>query len=208
MPIRVSIVEDDDILAASFADAVADEDGLEVVGTHHSAEGFLEALEHECPEVTIMDIHLPGMSGVEAMRLAKARQPANQFVVCTVHDDDDHLFEALCAGATGYLVKDASPERIVAAVREIHAGGSPMSPGIARRVIQTYQRRHTPSPEINCLTDRERQVLDQLAQGFRYKEIADNFQVSVDTVRTHVRNLYVKLQVRSRTDALNKLYPR
>lgn len=208
MPIRVSIVEDDDILAAAFADAVADDDGLIVAGIHHNAEEFLEALERDRPEVTIMDIHLPGMSGVEAIRRAKARLPEAQFVICSVHDDDEHLFEALCAGATGYLVKDAAPERIVSAIQEVHAGGSPMSPGIARRVIRTYQRQHTPSPEIQCLTERERQVLDQLAQGFRYKEIADNLKMSLDTVRTHVRNMYVKLQVRSRTDALNKLYPR
>lgn len=208
MPIRVAIVEDDEILAASIADAVADDEGLTIVGVHQRAESFLEALDQHLPDVTIMDIHLPGIDGVEAVRQAKARYPAMQFVVCTVHDDDDHLFEALCAGATGYLVKDAAPERIVIAVKEIFVGGSPMSPGIARRVIQAFQRQRTPSPEIHRLTDRERQVLEQLAQGYRYKEIADRLQVSMDTVRTHVRNLYDKLQVSSRTDALNKLYPR
>jgi DNA-binding NarL/FixJ family response regulator len=125
-----------------------------------------------------------------------------------VQDDDDHLYQAICAGAAGYLVKGASPEQVVAAVCELYAGGSPMSPGIARRVLRALAERRAPAPEIERLTDREREVLEQLAQGYRYKEIADRLSVSLDTVRTHVRNLYDKLHVSSRTDALNKLYPR
>ncbi|WKZ65770.1 MAG: response regulator transcription factor [Flavobacteriales bacterium] len=208
MPIRVSVIEDDAILRDAMADAIGDDPAMQVVGLHPTGESFLAQLEAEAPDVAIMDINLPGFSGIEAVRRAKAKRPAAQFLMCTVQDDDDHLFEALCAGATGYLVKDADPQQVIAAVKDLHGGGSPMSAGIARRVIHALQRQRSPSPEIMRLTDREREVLDQLAQGYRYKEIAARLQVSMDTVRTHIRNLYEKLQVSSRTDALNKLYPR
>lgn len=208
MPIRVSLIEDDAILREAMADAIGDDPALEMAGCHADGESFLSALVTEAPDVAIMDINLPRMSGIDAVRQAKARRPRTQFLMCTVQDDDDNLYEALCAGATGYLVKDADPARVVASVKELHAGGSPMSAGIARRVIAALQRQRAPSPDILRLTDREREVLEQLAQGYRYKEIAFRLEVSMDTVRTHIRNLYDKLQVNSRTDALNKLYPR
>lgn len=208
MPIRVCVIEDDAILREAMADALGDDPALAVVGRHASGEAFLDRLEAEAPDVAIMDINLPGISGIEAVRRAKAKRPAAQFLMCTVQDDDDNLFEALCAGATGYLVKDADPMQVLAAVKDLHAGGSPMSAGIARRVIKALAQQRAPAAEIAQLTERERQVLQELAQGYRYKEIAERLAVSVDTVRTHVRNLYEKLQVSSRTDALNKLYPR
>lgn len=208
MGIRVTVVEDDEVLRSALCEAVEEDARLVLAGQYPDAEGFLEHLASDRPEVVIMDIGLPGIDGVEAMHKVKAMQPGVQFLVSTVQDDDDHLYQAICAGATGYLVKDAAPEQVVDAVCDLYAGGSPMSPGIARRVIKALARQRTPSPEIELLTERERQVLEQLAQGYRYKEIADRLAVSMDTVRTHVRNLYEKLQVSSRTDALNKLYPR
>ena len=208
MPIRVSIVEDDEILRASFAESLKDDPELVLAGAHGFGEGFLDTLADERPEVVIMDINLPGISGIETMRQCKLLAPAIQFLMCTVQDDDANLFEALCAGATGYLVKDAAPEDVVAAVKDLHRGGSPMSPGIARRVIRSFQHRPVQSPDMARLTEREKEVLELLAQGHRYKEIAAALHLSIDTVRTHIRNLYDKLQVGSRTDALNKLYPR
>lgn len=208
MPIRVSIVEDDEILRGSFAESLKEEPELVLAGSHGFGEGFLDAVSEERPDLVIMDINLPGISGIETVRRCKLQAPAIQFLMCTVQDDDANLFEALCAGATGYLVKDAAPEDVVAALKDLHRGGSPMSPGIARRVLRALAERRAPAPEIERLTDREREVLEHLAQGYRYKEIADRLSVSLDTVRTHVRNLYEKLQVSSRTDALNKLYPR
>lgn len=208
MGIRVSVVEDDEVLRSALCEAVEENVRLELVGHYRDAEGFLERLSIDRPEIVIMDIGLPGMDGVSAMRKAKGTRPGVQFLISTVRDDDDHLFQAICAGATGYLVKGASPEQVVEAVCDMHAGGSPMSPGIARRVIKALAVQRSPSPEIERLTEREREVLEQLAQGYRYKEIADRLSVSLDTVRTHVRNLYDKLHVSSRTDALNKLYPR
>ena len=133
---------------------------------------------------------------------------AMQVLVCTVQDDDDSLFNALCAGATGYLLKDASPAQVVEAVKALRAGGSPMSPGIARRVLASFSAPRKRAKEIELLSEREREVLERLAKGHRYKEIADGLHLSIETVRTHIRNLYDKLQVSSRTDALNKLYPR
>lgn len=208
MNIRVAIVEDDPILRESYAMAIEDGGDTLLCGSHASAQTFLDAMDAEAPDVVIMDINLPGINGIEAVRQVKQRRPGIQCLMCTVQDDDDHLFEALCAGATGYLVKDADPGQVLAAVRDLHTGGSPMSPGIARRVIRSLQQQRAPAPEIAMLTERERQVLRELAEGYRYKEIAHRLGVSMDTVRTHVRNLYEKLQVSSRTDALNKMYPR
>jgi len=208
MPIRVSIVEDDEILRGSFAESLKDDPELVLAGSHGFGEGFLDAVSDERPDLVIMDINLPGISGIDTVRRCKVLAPAIQFLMCTVQDDDANLFEALCAGATGYLVKDAAPEDVVAALKDLHRGGSPMSPGIARRVIRSFQQQPVQSPDLALLTEREKQVLEQLAQGHRYKEIAIAMNLSIDTVRTHIRNLYNKLQVSSRTDALNKLYPR
>lgn len=208
MTVRVAIVEDDEVLREALRESLSAAAGVEVVGVHSTGEDFLAALPAEHPDVALMDIGLPGMDGVEAVRRAKAQLPALQVMMCTVRDDDDSLFEALIAGATGYLLKDADPTQLHDAVKDLHSGGSPMSPGIARRVINALAGQRSPAPEIERLTERERHVLHELAQGYRYKEIADRLGISMDTVRTHVRNLYEKLQVSSRTDALNKLFPR
>jgi DNA-binding NarL/FixJ family response regulator len=207
-PINVALVEDDPILRQALAQAVEHDATLRLTGQYADAETFLAALRTRTPDVVIMDLNLPGISGIACTEEARRIVPQLQILVCTVQDDDDSLFKALCAGATGYLLKDAPPERVAAAVKELHAGGSPMSGAIARRVITTFQKPKAKSKELDLLTERERQVLEQLAEGYRYKEIADRLFLSIDTVRTHVRNLYDKLHVSSRTDALNKLYPR
>lgn len=208
MPIRVALVEDDDELRDALRSSLAHDPGITMCGDHSEVPSFLSALPDMRPDVVVMDIGLPGISGVEGVRSASAILPGVQFLMCTVRDDDDTLFEALCAGATGYLVKEASPAQLATAIKELHAGGSPMSPGIARRVIRALTHRNRPHPGVRLLTERERMVLDELAQGYRYKEIADRLGVSIDTVRSHVRSIYEKLQVRSRTDAVNKLHPR
>jgi DNA-binding NarL/FixJ family response regulator len=206
--ISVALVEDDAILRQALAQAVQHDEALRLNGSYADAESFLAALRTSAPDVVIMDLNLPGMDGIACTGAARSIAPGLQVLVCTVQDDDDSLFKALCAGATGYLLKDAPPERVATAVKELHAGGSPMSAAIARRVIASFQKPKGRSKELDLLTERERQVLEQLAEGYRYKEIADRLFLSIDTVRTHVRNLYDKLHVSSRTDALNKLYPR
>lgn len=206
--ITVAIVEDDCILREAFEEALQADPGIAVSGTFASAEEYLAQPVDPAPNVVIMDLNLPGISGIECTQRIKAHQAATQVLVCTVQDDDDSLFNALCAGATGYLLKDARPEQVLEALKTLHAGGSPMSPGIARRVISSFAAPRKQAKEFELLTEREREVLEQLAKGQRYKEIAEGLHLSIDTVRTHVRNLYEKLQVSSRTDALNKLYPR
>jgi DNA-binding NarL/FixJ family response regulator len=206
--IKVVVVEDDAIMLEAFAEAVEADSDLGLSGAYASAEEFIAALEGSQPDVTIMDLNLPGMNGIECARFAKERWPAMQVLVCTVQDDDESLFSALCAGATGYLLKNATPAEVTEAIKSIAAGGSPMGPGIARRVLASFSAPRKVAKEMELLSEREREVLQRLAQGHRYKEIADGLHLSIETVRTHIRNLYNKLQVSSRTDALNKLYPR
>lgn len=206
--IRLCIVEDDAVLREAFMESLEADPGMEVVGAYSDAEGFLVDLSGIQPAVVIMDLNLPGMNGITCTERTKQISRTTQVLVCTVQDDDESLFNALCAGATGYLLKDARPEEVAQAVRSLHAGGSPMSPGIARRVLASFSAPRKQAKEWELLSERERQVLDRLATGQRYKEIADGLHLSIETVRTHIRNLYDKLQVSSRTDALNKLYPR
>lgn len=212
--VQVAIVEDDAILREAFADALEADPSVQVIA-FANAEDFIAGSAGSPPQVVIMDLNLPGMNGIECTRIAKERWPNTQVLVCTVQDDDESLFNALCAGATGYLLKDARPAEVHDAVKSIASGGSPMSAGIARRVLTSFSttvpfgtQGRKAAREIDLLSQREREVLDRLARGHRYKEIADQLHLSIETVRTHIRNLYDKLQVSSRTDALNKLYPR
>lgn len=206
--ISIAVVEDDEILRTAFVEALAADAELAVCGTFANAEDLLLQLRSMVPDVVIMDLNLPAMDGITCTQRVKEMHPRTNVLVCTVQDDDDSLFSALCAGATGYLLKGAQPARMVEAVKSVNAGGSPMSPGIARRVLGSFSAPRKQAKEFELLTERERQVLDQLALGYRYKEVAEHLQMSIDTVRTHVRNLYEKLHVSSRTDALNKAYPR
>jgi DNA-binding NarL/FixJ family response regulator len=206
--IQVSIVEDDAILREAYVEALFTDPRMELRGQYSNGEEFLERQLVGSADVVIMDLNLPGMSGIECTWRAKEKDPRMQVLVCTVQDDDESLFNALCAGATGYLLKDARAADVVQAVHALHAGGSPMGPGIARRVLHSFAGPRKQAKEMALLSQRERQVLEQLAKGYRYKEIADSMHLSIDTVRTHIRNLYEKLQVSSRTDALNKLFPR
>jgi DNA-binding NarL/FixJ family response regulator len=155
-----------------------------------------------------MDIGLPGMSGIECIRKLKHLLPRAQTMMLTVFDDHDRIFESLKAGATGYLIKKTAPEQIVRAIRDLCAGGSPMSSQIARRIVEEFQRPPKRSDAAAQLTTREHDVLVKLSQGFLYKEIAVSMGVSLETVRTHARNIYSKLQVRSRTEAINKAFPK
>lgn len=204
----MDIVEDDLVLREAFVEAVEADPALRLTGAFPDAEEFLPALADRWPQVVIMDLNLPGMNGIACTRCAKELLPALQVLVSTVQDDDESLYRALCAGATGYLLKDARPGELTAAVKSLHSGGSPMSPGIARRVLEGFIPPRKQAKEVDLLSEREREVLEQLAKGYRYKEIAAGLNLSIDTVRTHIRNLYQKLQVGSRTDALNKFYPR
>jgi DNA-binding NarL/FixJ family response regulator len=207
MPVRVAIVEDDDKLRDEFTRLVDGTGDMECVSANASAEAALEAVPGAQPDVVLMDVNLPGMNGVECTRRLKDLRPQTQIVMLTTFESNDVIFESLAAGATGYVLKRAPALQILEAVRDVVAGGSPMSAPIARKVVTFFGKRvdPVPSPEIDRLTDRERAVLVALAEGQQYKEIADSLGISINTVRNHIKRTYEKLQVNTRLDAVRKL---
>jgi DNA-binding NarL/FixJ family response regulator len=212
--IRVSIVEDDARVRGSFSRLVDRSPGFSCVSQHRSAEDALDALAAVRPDVVLMDINLPGMSGVECISALKALLPDAQVVMLTVYEDTDLIFGALSAGATGYLLKRTPPDELLRGIRDVHRGGSPMTSHIARKVVQSLRQPGRRSlgeggtpPEgsaEDALSPREREVLDYLSRGYLYKEIAAELALSYDTVHTYVRRIYEKLQVHSRTEAVAK----
>ena len=209
MPIRVAIVEDDPVIRASLQRVIQNEGDLKWVGSYGSSEEFIarnNGLEEL--DVVMMDINLPGINGVECIATCKPKQPKVQYLMSTVLEDHENVFNALCQGATGYLLKSAPPEQVVRSIHEIHGGGSPMSMRIARMVVEHMPQKKNDQALLEKLTKREREVLDHLAAGYRYKEIADRMGLKIDTVRSYIRDIYTTLQVQSRTDALNKVFAR
>jgi DNA-binding NarL/FixJ family response regulator len=176
--------------------------GFEFMSAYNNAEEALTGLPADRPHIVIMDIGLPGSTGIECIRKLKPANPAMQFVIFTVYEDSDQVFEALAAGASGYLLKNSPPDKIIDSLREIQAGGSPMSLSIARKVVSSFHR----SVGQNELSEREMEVLTLLAKGLLYKEIARKLSISKGTVSQHVHNIYGKLQVFNRTEALNKVF--
>lgn len=204
MSIRVSIVEDNQRVRTSLARLIELSDGFKCVSEHSTGEEAVAALPKTKPDVVLMDINLPGMNGVECVRQLKPVLPATQVMMLTVYENTDLIFQALSAGATGYLLKQTPPAELLSAVREVHGGGSPMTGHIARKVVASFQQAGNSSREFENLTPREKEVLDHLAKGFLYKEIAEAMGISYDTVHTHIRKIYEKLHVRSRTEAVAK----
>jgi DNA-binding NarL/FixJ family response regulator len=203
--IQVAIVEDIREIREGLQTLINMSDGFHCPQVYASGEEALKGLPIHCPDVVLMDINLPGMNGVECVRQVKPLCPATQFIMSTIYEDDENVFESLKAGATGYLLKRTLPARILEAITEVHGGGSPMSTQIARRIIGTFQKKDGITA-ADSLTAREKEILQSLSEGLRYKEIAAKFRISIDTVRSHARNIYEKLQVQSRTEALNKVY--
>lgn len=206
MPFSVSIVEDDPVIRAAWVKVVGRAPGFCCVSDFGSAESALADLPKNPPDFVLMDINLPGKSGIECTRELKRRLPQLEIVMLTMFDDRDHLFEALRAGASGYLLKRTTPAALVEALQQLKAGGSPMSPQIARQVVQFF-RHHEPADAaaadgVEKLSARENEILRCLAEGRHYKEIAAQLDLSMDTVRTYVRRIYGKLHVHSRTDAV------
>jgi DNA-binding NarL/FixJ family response regulator len=204
--IRVSIVEDDAPVREILKGWLADADGFEFVSGFECAEDGLAQLPRQKPDVVLMDIKLPGMNGVECVRQLKPQLPQTQFVMHTVYEDSNHIFNALQSGATGYLLKQAAHDELLAALKYVHAGGSPMTSYIARRVAQCFPNTPAQSEtdDNQSLSPREREVLEMLARGFLYKEIAEALSISIRTVDTYIRRIYEKLHVRSRAQAVAK----
>ncbi|MFT3784057.1 MAG: response regulator transcription factor [Nibricoccus sp.] len=206
MKIRISIIEDDDPTRQLLTDIVSSAENLELVSQYNHCAPAIDALPKESPDVVLVDINLPDIKGVEAVRRLKPVMPKTQFLMLTVYEDAEHIFAALAAGATGYLLKSTRREELLAAISQIIAGGSPMSSGIARKVVQSFSVKTAESrdSQLDALSPREQSVLDLLSKGFLYKEIAESLGVSVPTVNTYIRRIYEKLQVHSRTQAINK----
>ena len=205
MAIAVSIVEDDAQARKILAGWVTHAPGFSLSGDWGDAETAVAALPQKRPDVVLMDINLPGISGVEAVKKLKTILPQTQFVMLTVYEDADHIYNALAAGATGYLLKETPRQELLRAIEEVHRGGSPMTSNIARKVVQSFgQSRPGTSAAGEDLSPREQEVLDLLARGYLYKEIAERLNISVPTVNTYVRRVYEKLHVRSRAQAVAK----
>lgn len=206
MPIKVSIVEDNEQLRSTLARMISRADGFECLGQYPSAEAGLAGIPAEKPNVVLMDINLPGMNGVECVRKLKEIMPTTQVVMLTAYEDTENIFNSLAAGAAGYLLKRSKSAEILEALRDVQNGGSPMSTHIARKVVQSFQSRPSAAPveQTEELSPREQEVLDLLSQGFMYKEISDKLGISFETVRTYIRRIYEKLHVRTRTEAVAK----
>jgi DNA-binding NarL/FixJ family response regulator len=208
MAVTVSIVEDNEQLRGTLARVIGRAEGFRCLSQFADAESALEGLPKEPPEVVLMDINLPGMNGVECVRRLKQTAPQILVLMLTVYEDTENIFNALAAGAAGYLLKRTKSSELLEAIREVHRGGSPMTTHIARKVTQSFQRAgRSPQPTEN-LSEREQEVLDCLSQGFLYKEIAEKLGISYETVHTYIRRIYEKLQVRTRTEAVAKFLKR
>jgi DNA-binding NarL/FixJ family response regulator len=206
--IRVAIVEDDAESLSTLSKLINTDPEFAVEGGYATTAAALEGIPPLNPEIVIMDINLPDINGVECVRRLKAICPGPQFLMLTVYEDTEAVFSALRAGASGYLLKQTPIEELLAALREIHRGGSPMSGHIARKVVQSFQDEGAAHPEVESLSPREREVLELVAGGCLFKEIADRLGVSFATVHTYCRRIYEKLQVRSRAQAVAKWHQR
>lgn len=206
-PIRIAIVEDDDELRALIRRRIERSGDMQVLWTFESGDDFLAKLEQLEVHVVLMDINMEGRNGIDTVREAKRLRPQVQYLMLTIFENPAYIFEALCAGATGYLLKSTPAEELLEAVRDIHRGGSPMNSTIARLVVNSFQKETQQRINDEKLSEREKQVLDGLAAGLQYKEIGAKLDLSTETIRVHVRRIYSKLHVGGRMEAIRKVYP-
>lgn len=197
--ISVAIVEDDNEIRNMLEILIDRSEGFSCKLVFSNCEEAMEQVKKELPDVMLMDIGLPGMSGIEGIRQLKESIPGTDFIMLTIREDEGSIFQSLCAGATGYLMKDTDPVRILEAIKEVHDGGSPMSPGIARTITNSFQQ-----PASTLLTERETEILAELCEGHNYTAIAQSLFISGHTVRAHIKNIYRKLHVNSRAEVVKK----
>jgi len=207
MPIRVSIVEDLAEVREGLVDLVQSDEELSMVSSFKDAESAVQKLPELKADIVLMDINLPGMSGIDCIKLIKEKCPGTQFLMFTVYENDDKVLEALQAGATGYLLKRTKPEQILESIKELNQGGSPMSSNIARKLLNIFLHEKKATKK-EALSDRENEVLQLLADGLLYKEIANRLYIGHGTVRQHLHNIYEKLHVNNRTEAVNRYFNR
>jgi DNA-binding NarL/FixJ family response regulator len=206
MSISIAIVEDLDEVRDGLKNFISLSTDFIVVGAYKSGEEAFANLPLITPDIVIMDIHLPGMNGIECIRQVKDKSPGTQFMMFTVYENDEKVFEALKAGASGYLLKNTGLLQIVESLKELHDGGSPMSANIARKLVNLFLDTGKESAPLDILSNRENEILQLLSKGLLYKEIADQLQITTGTVRQHIHNIYEKLHVQNRTEAINKAF--
>lgn len=205
-PITVSIVEDLSEVRESLESLIKGAGNFLLLSAYPNAEAAANNIPKEQPQIVIMDINLPGISGIDCIRKIKSVCPNTQFMMYTIFEDDDKIFDALEAGASGYLLKKTPKEKILDALQELHEGGSPMSTQIARKVTRSFQQKNQLNEESNLLTPKEKEVLELLSKGFLYKEISEKLHISLNTVKQHIHKTYLKLHVCNRTEAVIKVY--
>ncbi len=206
MSISIAIVEDLDVVRNGLKDFISLSTDFLVVGAFKTGEEAFEHLPEIRPDIVIMDINLPGMNGIECIRRVKDKSPGTQFMMFTVYENDDKVFEALKAGASGYLLKNTGLLHIAESVKELHEVGSPMSANIARKMVNLFRDNDKKNPFLDLLSNREKEILQLLAKGLLYKEIAEQLGITTGTVRIHIHKIYEKLHVQNRTEAINKAF--
>ena len=207
MPIKVSIVEDLAEVRQGLSELIISDKELLMMENFDNAESAIEKIPLLEPDIVIMDINLPGMSGIECIKVIKEKCPGTQFMMFTVYETDEKVLQALQAGATGYLLKRTEPQRILESIKELNQGGSPMSSNIARKLVNIFLHEKVKTKK-EILSSRENEVLQLLADGLLYKEIADRLHIGHGTVRQHIHNIYEKLHVQNRTEAVNRFFER
>jgi len=206
MSISIAIVEDLDVVRNGLKDFISLSTDFLVLGSFKTGEEALQKLPEIKPDIVIMDINLPGMNGIECIRQLKDKSPCTQFMMFTVYENDDKVFEALKAGASGYLLKNTGLLHIAESIKELHEGGSPMSANIARKMVNLFRDNDKKNPFLDLLSNREKEILQLLAKGLLYKEIAEQLGITTGTVRIHIHKIYEKLHVQNRTEAINKAF--
>jgi DNA-binding NarL/FixJ family response regulator len=202
--IRVIIVDDHKNVRQGLEQLIGNTPGFFVAGSYADCTDIVKKIERDTPDVVLMDIQMPGINGIEGVRIIKGRFPQVKLVMQTVFEDDDKIFAAICAGASGYLLKKTTPVHYLEAIEEAYHGGAPLSPGIANRVLTLFRGMATPPDTYEQLSDREKEVLLHLVKGLSYKQIASACSITYDTVRFHMKNIYAKLHVSSMTEAVAK----
>jgi DNA-binding NarL/FixJ family response regulator len=206
MSISIAIVEDLDEVRDGLKNFLALSQDFKVLDTFKTAEQALDDIPKLRPDIVIMDISLPGMNGIECIRQVKDKSPSTQFMMFTVYENDEKVFEALKAGAAGYLLKNTGLIQLIESLKELHNGGSPMSANIARKLVTVFRAQQSDPVSVDLLSNRENNILQLLSRGLLYKEIAEQLAISVSTVRQHIHHIYEKLHVQNRTEAINKAY--
>ena len=205
--IKVVIYEDDFAFRETLSILIAGTDGYELKGAFENCNKITEHLKKYLPDVVMMDINMPGINGIEGLRLVRGYDANINVIMLTICDDDDKIFQAICNGANGYLLKKTSPSKILESISEVYNGGAPMTSSIARRILQLFPKASARSNEIDKLSSREQEILQLLMKGYSYKMIAAELHITIETVRTHIKRIYEKLHVHSAQEAINKIFP-